>query len=324
MKIFIAGATGVLGRRVTQGLIYSGHQVVALSRSYDNDYVITKLGANPRRSDLFDSHSLISGSSGCDAILHLATSVPFKVPGLPEDWELNDRIRTEGTSNLLQAATYNKCKLYIQQSITAIYGNHGDNWVDENSAVSPVLPQPVESSVEMENLVISAVKNYNLPAIILRFGTFYSYDSKLTASIFENIKERKLSIIRNGNVYWNLINVDDAADAVIKAVDNAEYNTNKIFNICYNEPALYKDVIKYIAFRLNSDLPGSISKEKAKQFLGAGIVDYMLTSYKCSNKRARKELGLNHHHPEYTEGYSYEIKKWLIDRSKRQMTIDNY
>ncbi|MFZ0452924.1 MAG: NAD-dependent epimerase/dehydratase family protein, partial [Ignavibacteriaceae bacterium] len=123
MKIFSAGATGVLGRRVIQSLISSGHHVVGLSRSDKNDQIINQLGAEPRHGNLFDKNSLVSTSFDCDVILHLATAIPTQAPSKEADWDLNDRIRIDGTKNLIEAAIQNNCKLYVQESITALYGN---------------------------------------------------------------------------------------------------------------------------------------------------------------------------------------------------------
>jgi nucleoside-diphosphate-sugar epimerase len=313
MKIFVAGATGVLGRRAVQGLIYSGHQVVGLSRSNKNDQILNKLGAEPRHGDLFDKKSIISVSSDCDVILHLATAIPTKVPNNPEDWELNDRIRIEGTKNLLEAAEKNNFKLYVQQSLTALYGNQNGGWVDKKSKVSLKLPQSVKSSVEMEKLVTSA----SVPSIILRFGTFYSFDSSLTVSTFDMVKKGMFNIIGDGNVYWNLINVDDAADAVVKTVNNGENNKGKTFNICDDEPVLYKDVISFIAEKLDAERPGTIPIAKAEQMLGSGILEYLLTSYRCSNKKAKEELDWQPVYPDYKTGYTHEIDKWFNNNSNQ-------
>ena len=310
MKIFIAGATGVLGRRVIHGLISSNHEVVGLSRSNKNDQIITQLDAEPRRGNLFDRNSLVSVSSDCDVILHLATAIPANTKGTPADWELNDRIRIDGTKNLINAALKNKCKLYVQQSLTALYGNQNGDWVDEKSKISSKLPASVKSAEKMEGFVNAAILEYNMPAIILRFGTFYSYDSSITVSTFKMIKNGQYSIIGDGNVYWNLISVDDAAKAIVKAVNNAENNKGKIFNICDDEPVLYKDLVSFTAEKLNAVKPGNISVSTGEQLIGKGFVEYLLSSYRCSNKKAKEELGWKPAYPNYREGYVSEINKW--------------
>ena len=104
MAIFIAGATGVLGRRVVRLLTAKNIKVVGLSRSKKNQELLQELGAEPRTADLFKAKSLEEAMAGCDIVIHLATKVPPGVKPAEKDWEENDKIRTQGTKNLLKAA----------------------------------------------------------------------------------------------------------------------------------------------------------------------------------------------------------------------------
>lgn len=130
MNIFIAGATGVLGRRVVKQCIDAGHSVAGLSRSGENDTVLSTLGAEPRRGDFFDAASLRNIIAGCDVVMHLATAIPKKILVRKGDWLLNDRLRTEkGTRNLAEAALANACRPLIcsrvSPSFMAIMAMHG-------------------------------------------------------------------------------------------------------------------------------------------------------------------------------------------------------
>ena len=104
MKIFIAGATGVLGRRVVKQLLANGQPVVGLSRSPKNTDWLTRHGAEARPGDLFNLEQMCALSSDCDAILHLATAIPAQSRPTLADWATNDRIRREGTQSLVEAA----------------------------------------------------------------------------------------------------------------------------------------------------------------------------------------------------------------------------
>src|SRR6266481_4099097 len=105
MKIFVTGATRVLGNAVIPMLIARGHYVHALSRSQDNVTVLNRLGAEPVSADLFNVESLKQALVGCDAILHLSTRIPPTMQiGKLASWHENDRIRREGTHNLVEAA----------------------------------------------------------------------------------------------------------------------------------------------------------------------------------------------------------------------------
>ena len=131
MRVFVAGATGVLGQRVVKLLREAHHDVVGLSRSQSNKEWLEVQGAEARAGDLFDTKRLIEITSDCEAILHLATAIPKKSKSSLADWTLNDRIRTEGTRCLLEAALHHKVKLYLQQSISFLYGDHQGEWVDD-------------------------------------------------------------------------------------------------------------------------------------------------------------------------------------------------
>ncbi len=236
MKIFVAGATGVLGRRVVRKLTENGHRVVGLSRSEGNTELLSGIGAEPRTGNLFNKEDVRELSSDCEAILHLATAIPTKARSTKKDWMLNDRIRREGTANLVDAAILNKCRLYVQQSVTFLYGDRKGEWVDEEAAISPLQPPVLQSAADMERIVSDAALRHRLPAVILRFGSFYAHDSAQTSSMFSAIQRGRFPVIGSGEVYWNMITIDDAADAVLSAVHSGSTRPGEVFNICDNEP----------------------------------------------------------------------------------------
>jgi len=153
MKVFIIGATGVLGRRVVKLLTANGHQVVGLSRSRKNADWLSQHGAEPRAGDLFNLEQVCQLSAGCDAFLHLATAIPNKSRSTPTDWAINDRLRRAGTQILVAAALRNHCRLYVQQSITFIYGDTQGAWVDERAPISTHIGGILQSAVDMEQIV---------------------------------------------------------------------------------------------------------------------------------------------------------------------------
>lgn len=311
MKVFITGATGVLGRRVLPKLLALGHQVVGLSRSEKNDELIKKLGGEPRRGDLFNQVHVVQLSSDCDAILHLATAIPTGSKPKAEDWQLNDRIRREGTANLIEAAVKNNCRLYVQQSVTFLYSNRNGEWVDETTPISSNQSSILQSAFDMEQLVLGAVADRKLPAVILRFGSFYSYDSVQTASMFNLISQGKFPVIGKGNAFWNIINVDDAASAVVATVYSNSKSYGTIYNICDNEPVRYHDLIHYIARILQAKRPSNIPTSLAKIGLGKELVNFLLSSVRCKNDNAKRALNWKPSYPTYREGMKAEVEKWL-------------
>ncbi len=310
MKIFITGATGAIGKRVIPQLLAMGHEVVGLSRSEEHDEWLTSHGVVPRRGDLFNREGLFRVMADCEVVIQLASAVPTKIRTVLDDWVLNDRIRTEGTTNLIWASLRVGVRLYIQASVTFIYGRRHGDWVDESCPPAEDLPPMIKSTVEMENLTLGSVARDNLPAIILRFGNVYGYDVPYTVSMYELIRRGRYPLIDKGKVYWNLITADDAADAVVAAVKNGTPNVGKIFNICDDEPVMYKELVEFVARSLGAPKPESIPAFLAKPALGWHTVDYLLQSVRCMNKRAKEDLNWHLRFPTYREGHEAILKSW--------------
>ncbi len=310
MKVFIAGATGVLGRRVVPLLAAGGHHVVGLSRSQANADWLTQHGAEARPGDLFDAAQMGDLAADCDAVLHLATAIPTKTRSGASDWALNDRIRRDGTRSLVEAALRGRPRLYVQQSIAFLYGDTGDAWVDERTPIVRQIGGILQSAVDMEQIVETATRERGLPATILRFGSFYCYDSAQTQAMLDAARRGMLPIIGDGGAYWSMINVDDAARAVVAALDHPDAATSRVFNVCDDEPVMYRDLVTYIAAALGARKPMRLPTLVARQVLGSPTVNTMQTSIRCRNDRIKATLGWQPQYPTYREGFQAEIEKW--------------
>src|SRR5438552_11953051 len=138
MKVFITGATGVLGRVVARLLLDGGYQVRALARSARNESQLREIGAEPFTANLFDSSSLRKALMGRDAVLHLATHIPpAKDATRPGAWRENDRIRREGTRNLVDSDIECGVTTFIYPGIVLVYPDGGANWLDAATAPAP-------------------------------------------------------------------------------------------------------------------------------------------------------------------------------------------
>jgi nucleoside-diphosphate-sugar epimerase len=319
MRIFIAGATGVLGRRVVDLLVAGGHAVAAFSRSDANAAWLAQHGAEARAGDLFDVERVCALSAGCDAVLHLATAIPTGTRTTPADWAANDRIRRDGTRALVEAAVRNACKLYVQQSITFLYGDHGDAWVDERTPIDAQPGGVLQSAVDMEGIVQAAVRAHGLPAVTLRCGSFYSHDSAQTRTMFDALRKGIFPIIGGGACYWSPIDVDDAARAVVAAVQAPSAAAGLTANVCDDEPVLYRDLAVYAAQVMGARRPMGMPIALANLALGASMVHVLTTSTRCRNTLARERLGWQPQYPTYREGYRAEIEKWLEERKSKKV-----
>jgi len=310
MKIFIAGATGVLGHRVVKGLVEAGHEVWGLSRSEENEKKLKELGATPRVADLFDLQSVLAVSTEAEAVLHLATAIPKSVKPAAREWRMNNRIRREGTENLIEAACQHACKLYIQESATFLYGDQKSAWIDESAAIDDDPIEILHSAVDMEELVQKAIKERNLPAIILRFGWFYAEDAVHTTNNFKLLKKSMFPVVAKGHAYWNMIHAEDAASAVLRAVEYGQDRIGEIYNICDDEPVTYRTLLEFMAHELNAPKPKTIPVTLAKIFMGKDNVRFLTASARCKNDKARDDLKWHAKYSTYRDGYPQVIRQW--------------
>ena len=316
MRVFVAGATGVLGRRTVLRLVAGGHQVVGLSRSHANMEWLKANGAEPRQGDLFNAAQVRELSRDCDAVLHLATAIPDKIRSRAKDWAMNDRIRREGTKNLIEVALANRAKVYIQQSVTFIYGHRNGEWVDEEAPVTAEGAPRLQSTLDMERMAAEAAAR-GLPVINLRCGAFYCWDSSQTQTIFRMVKRGLFPVIGDGSACWNLIHVDDAAAAVVKAVENHASNTGQTFNICDDEPVTFRVLVDYVAEVLGARRPRSIPPWLVRLVLGAESVRFFQASVRVQNAKAKERFRWRPEYPTYREGIRAEAEKWLSSLNGR-------
>ena len=280
MKILVLGSTGVLGRNVIPRLIERKHKVRVIVRHTKQARFLEQMGAETKLGDIFDLKSLDQAAHGCEAVLHLATAIPKSGE---QDWSLNDRVRREGTRNLVTAAVNNGVKQYIQQSIALLYGERGQQIVDETAAlqVSPIS----ESSAEMEAIVQASKLDWS----ILRGGIFYGHGTGREEGWRQLARNKTLVIPGDGSDLISLIHVVDYARAIVAATENAP--AGGIYNIVDDEPVSYKELFTHIAVQQEAGLLRSGGEK-------------FLPSLGCTNTLAKKALNWQPVYPTYRSGLS--------------------
>jgi nucleoside-diphosphate-sugar epimerase len=277
MKVFVTGATGVLGRRVIRILIDRQIAVAALSRSAQNTGSLKKEQVEIRHGDLFNKREMIEATKNCDAILHLATSIPRKALAKLSDWKMNDRIRAEGTASLIDAAIANHVQTFICQSVAMLYGQQHGNLV---SSATPLPHEQVEmagSAIQMEKMLAD-----RLPGkyIIFRFGSFYSADDFYTNNIIDNIRKGWMPMLGDGNYYMNWIHLDDAAGAIAFGLNNLDALKGKKVNVTDQHPIRYADMLNYLSGLLRHKKPFYLPAWIARLFLGKNKFAVLTNSYR--------------------------------------------
>jgi 2-alkyl-3-oxoalkanoate reductase len=241
MKVFVTGATGTLGRPVVQLLIKSGHRVLALSRSVENDSMIRTLGAEPIRANLFDVDSLRKGTKDAEAVLHLATKIPAtRDIGRRRAWLETDQIRREGTRTLVDVALKLGVSVFVYPSIVFLYPDCGDKWID-----ATMQPQPADylkSTLDAEAEVARLAK-HGRRGISLRMGGFYNATSPQSKEMLRTARMGFSPVFGRDNAYQPLIWIDDAARAVVAALEAP----SGIYDIVDDEPLTRGELRKVVA-----------------------------------------------------------------------------
>lgn len=278
MRILVIGSTGVLGRNVVPRLAERGHAVRAVARRPEQAEMLRRMGVEAVAGDILDAASLARASEGCDAALHLATAIPRA--GGAQDWSLNDRVRREGTANLLAAAVSAGVRRYVQQSIVMLYGDGGARLLDEDTPLEPTAS--IMSAADMERSVRASALEW----CILRGGAFYGPGTGAERGWREAARSGSLALPGDGGAYVSLIHVADMARAVALAVERAP--AGSVYNVVDDAPVTYRALYSYVAAQVGGPEPSA----------GAPPVP----SRRCANARITTALGWSPAYPTYRSG----------------------
>jgi nucleoside-diphosphate-sugar epimerase len=218
MRIFVAGATGVIGRRAVVQLIAAGHVVTGVARTPNKAAALRRAGAAAVDVSLFDPVALRAAVAGHDAVVNLATKIPtFTQAARDSAWEENTRIRVEGSRNLVDAALAAGATVFVQESIAFVYGEHGDAWIDASTTELSASPftEPVRAA-EASTARFTAAGGRG---VVLRFGTFQASESHHATSMFKAARRGFVLDLGDPNGYFPAVDADDAARAVVAALD---------------------------------------------------------------------------------------------------------
>lgn len=177
--LFVTGATGVIGRRVVPLLVEAGPDVVAVVRTDAAARTLAHVGARVITVDLFDSRAVHAATAGCDAFVHLATNVPpMTRMGMRHAWDAHNRLRTDATRNLLDAARAHGVTRVVKESITFTYSDRGAEWIDESSPLDDANPT-WGPTIAGDRLVL-AFNDEGGAGTLLRFGSLYAPEARST------------------------------------------------------------------------------------------------------------------------------------------------
>lgn len=306
MKVFVVGATGVLGRRIVERLARGGHAVVGLSRRPENDAVIRSSGGEPRTADPFDVASLARAAEGADVVIHAATKIPVGTRIKTADWTENDRVRREGIRSLLAATARVGARHYIQQSVVWLARPEAETEFDEGSSFRS--PNPVyQSMIEGESTVLEASRRHGFDASILRCGFFYAAETAHLRQMGEALARRRLPIAGDGGAIWRMIHADDAASAFMAA---AETERPGLCHVVDDEPVPVGTFLAALAERIGAPTPRHVPRWLARLAIGESNLSFFTTSTRTGNARLRREIGWAPAFPTYRQGLDEIVARW--------------
>jgi NADH dehydrogenase len=265
VRIAVIGASGVLGRHLVPRLVERGHAVRGTVRRGADAGRLRALGAESVFADILDPATLRAAVAGCDAAIHAATSIP--TPGGRGDWAVNDRIRREGTANLLAACKNAGVSRYLQQSIAMLHAADDGAWRDESSPIAPY--ERIHSSAEME----AQVQASGLDWRIVRGGNLYGPGTGREEQWLTALRTGALQMPGDGGAYVSLIHVADMAAAVVAVVEADA--PQSVFIAADSEPATYRTIFSFLAAREGLEPPAA----------GGPL---LLPSFRVSNAKLRR------------------------------------
>ena len=294
MKVFVAGATGVLGRRAVRELVAAGHDVTGVARSPAKGAALEKLGARPTPVDLFDATAVKDAVAGHDVVCNLATHIPpLRQAMRAKAWVENDRIRSLGSRNLVDGALAAGAERYVQESITFLYPDRSAEWIDEETALDATAHASVLDAEGNAGRFAAS----GGAGVVLRFGVFYAPDSFHTLAMVSAARRRVAAMLGKPDGYLSPIHVDDAATAVVASLAVA----SGIYNVVDDEPMTKRDHFGALAAALGVGRP-RFAPGVVGRVAGARN-EVLARSQRVANRRLRETTPWTPRFPSAREGW---------------------
>ncbi len=299
MRVFVAGGSGVIGRRLVPQLIANGHQVTATTTSPANLGLLKQLGADGVVMDGLDAASVGEAVAAArpDAIVSQMTALSVAHAGRPNPrrpdrfFAITNRLRSEGIDHLLAAAEACGVSHVVAQGHASMNGIRTGGWVKTEEDPLEVI-EGTKAISHLEEAVVGA------GGAVLRYGGFYgsgAHDEQL-----QLVRRRLLPIIGSGGGYVSWVHLDDAASATVLAV---EQKARGVFNIVDDEPAPVREWLPYLAQCVGAKPPRRVPVWLARLVAGEMAVGVMTQGRGFSNAKAKRELGWELRYPSWRQGF---------------------
>ncbi len=303
MRVFVAGGTGVIGRRLVPRLVARGHEVTATTTSPGKLGLLTQLGAEGVVMDGLEAASVGEAVAAArpDTIVNQMTGLSERHSGKPNPrkperfFNSTNRLRSEGIDHLLAAAEATGVSHVVAQGHASMNGIRTDGWVKTEEDPLEVL-EGTKAINHLEDVVVRA------GGAVLRYGGFYgpgAHDDQVKL-----VRKRLIPLIGGGTGYVSWVHVDDAVSATVLAM---EQKATGVFNIVDDEPAPVSEWLPYLAECVGAKPPRRVPAWLARLLAGEMAVGIMTQGRGFSNAKAKRELGWELRYPSWRQGFKAEL-----------------
>jgi nucleoside-diphosphate-sugar epimerase len=298
VKVFVAGASGTIGIPLVRALVDAGHHVVALTRSPGKRSALEALGASAVVADALDRDALVAAVSAAQPthVIHQLTALPREGPRRPSDIEPTNRLRVEGTANLLHATIGVRARRFIVGSFAPLAGMGSAS--TQGAAAAAVR--------SMERQVIEAAREGLIEGVVLRYGMFYGPGVPSTAALVDMVRRRRLPVVRKDTGQLPLIHIDDAVNATVLALERA--TAGATYDIVDDYPASMTEIVTTLA-----QYAGSSAPFRVPAWLPRLVAPYLarMTAMRMplSNAKAKAELGWEPKYPTIQQGLAEMFRR---------------
>jgi nucleoside-diphosphate-sugar epimerase len=308
MRVFVAGATGAIGRQLLPRLVSAGHEVTGMTRSESKQSLIRELGAVPVVADALDPDQVADAVAGArpEVIVHQLTALSGVERYTERNAAPTNRLRTEGTDHLLSAGQAVGVRRFVAQGVAG-FGAYARSGGPVKSEEDPLDPAPVREMratlAALRHLEKAVLGAEWTEGIVLRYGVFYGPGTSLAhgAEQFELVRKRKFPLVGDAGGVWSFVHVEDAAEATVAAV---EHGSRGVYNVLDDDPASVSEWLPALAQTLGAKKPLRVPRFVGRLFAGEPGVVMMTEIRGASNAKAKRELGWRPAYSSWRDGFA--------------------
>jgi nucleoside-diphosphate-sugar epimerase len=300
MRVFVAGATGAIGKQLVSRLVAGGHEVHGMTRTESKQGMLRELGAVPVVADALDPDQVAAavGKAEPDVIVHQLTALAGEgMRGLKRRIAMTNRLRSEGTDHLLAAGQAVGVRRFVAQSNYGLYARTGGPVKSEEDPLDTTPPRRQrEAAAAIYHLEEAVLDASWTEGIVLRYGAFYGPGTGMD----EWFRKRRFPLVGDGGGVWSWIHIADAAEATVAAV---EHGTRGIYNVVDDDPAPVAEWLPALTRMLSGKKPRRVPSFIVRLAAGEFAVLMMTEARGASNAKAKRELGWHPAHPSWRQGF---------------------